>query len=485
MEWYWWLAISLAGGTVIGIVVWVLVDIVFKKYLKDITFNGHDVHKEGTAVTKFTNGQTINLAVSAKGVDDIDWSLSTDGGVTYTSIASGVSGNSTVWVIPGSVYSRRCFIKATSGDLSTVSEKFTVEPTFSIRTGEKLVENHIVPNRLTIHYQTDSTLITADNLVLTTSTDGVNYSAPSAQDTYEVFPTEKYVIWNVNTDLAGQSLKIKLATNNLVATGHPTELEVQSINKLRFVSSHEGTATSTGSKFTTFLAYGDSGSTVPIVNNYGSGTSWLTYGEKIYFVFTVDGDALQPSDLTFSYSTGTNIDSWTDFDSVTAVSVSGNQYSVTLPSLVGSNNTINFRVQQSSSIDPKPESIISSVKISGYIHIAQGPGGFYLSSRVLKSNTQSPPQLHDITAKISSIEVESADNPFITWTAKYRMWTTGQEVDADTGTVTYNNGYVVLSNPPRGVESFVLTYTYTPAGSSSSRSISSVRVADANVMPSE
>lgn len=449
---------------VIAGIAWVLVAFVFNREITGIEVNSEVIRPDNGTV--YTNRTALTLGRVSKNVKHVDWAYSTDNGVTYTNIASKVAVDTTSWSIPEGIYSNNMKLQLTDSEdpnRKLTSRRFRVVPHFDLVSGTKTVENYIVPNEVKIAYRTNCSLITSENLKLQISVDGVTFTPPPADDRFQVFPTESYVSWRVTSHTTGKYY-VRLITDNLVGQGYPDELQGTTINQLRFVANGDNRVTSAGNVFDSFEVYATDprGSHQQVITNLGGdlGSSWMSYGETIYFRFglALGSDPLKLSDVQFSYQIeGTS--TWITMSDVSVVSDTFNIYSWVIPSLI--DGTISFKVEQTNSnIIPPASASIMGLNVSNTLH---------LFGQVTAQHNYEGGWVAQVYLTIYSTELYSNEIASHGWSAKLNM------CDGSTRDLTQKDGTLhltvknqlgsfannlTLQRLPDKVVSFVLTHTY-------------------------
>lgn len=371
-----WVGIGFAIAAVVAAIVTVLVLLVFNSKITDIRINHARPLENGK--TTYTNGSKLTLEYIGRGVKTVDWSYSIDGGTNFIGIVTGVSSTHYIWSIPPSIYSDTVLVRVISSNKTNIykdSRMFKVTPSLHLTTAAKTLEKYVIPGNLEIHYDTNSSLITADNLKLKISTDGgTTYTDPSEDDTYVVIPSQKYIQWNVSSDLDGTTLNIQLTTDGLVEEGYPAEIIAKSFGKIQLTSNNTSGHSSKGGVFDTFHIYGDSNFT-QIVSALFEGVSYLTFGEKIYLNFALEEgvDPLTENDIALSYAItakGGGQSQWIKVTDLITENESLNRYSWVIPSIGVAEATITFRLQQiNADVSPLPEVEIAGINIESFLHV--------------------------------------------------------------------------------------------------------------------
>lgn len=353
--------IAVAVAAVLGASAYVLAAVVFKPEI-NFTINGYDSQLLATQ-HNFTSGKPLTLKARTRRVAKVDWSYSVDDGVTFVDIVKGVDPTTgTTWVPPGSVYSNTVTVKcedggSDNGTLSVTSGHLALAPSFELLTGGHSGVTMTIPSTIVLAYTTTTTLIDTVNLVLSTSTDGTTFTT---QTDFTVSPTEKKVRWGVSTNaLAGKSVYVRIRTNNLVAAGHPDELQATSSFPIALQSGATSSTTAVSGVF----------SRLGIFTNVEQTTQGAVFsGQTVYLQLTVVGVTLTLADLGFAYST----DGGSTFvvtSTVTVQNLATNTYAWKIPAGLAGKSVLLRVTQTSATASPQPSILSNTISVISHIKV--------------------------------------------------------------------------------------------------------------------
>lgn len=364
-----WLLIGVLIAGVLAVVIYFSIHLALVPKLHSLTVDNN--------ATRFTCGDTLTLAFTGSNVKQANWSYSTNGGTSFTPITSNVASPSIQWTLPSTLFSSSCVVRVAVSASPTKyfldSGTFSVVPHFAITVGEHPGQSFLLPKSLRITFETNSALITNDNLTLLTSTDGVVFQAPTDADTYQPSVDQSFVQWRASNDLAGSKLFLKLATQGLTTQGYSSELEAITINPVNFTTNASSGSKSVGDVFLAFNVYEDSRYTSIVTS---SDASWLIFNETIYMKFDLaeGSDPLTSDDVSFEYSLEGGL-TWIPMDHVIDAAEPNilHEYSWTIPSTYGNGSQrISFRVTQTNAVVlPKPTASVNDINIDTFLHVTQ------------------------------------------------------------------------------------------------------------------
>lgn len=183
--------------------------------------------------SKVAPGDTLSISYRGQGLSELGIEYTVDGGTTWKSIQDNVSKTKFPyrWVVPSDIYSNNVQVQVFDPRATTkrfaVSSKFQVVPTISLTTDLPVTLKS--PGSLTVSWKSDSSLLEESNTVFEISTDGgANWKDPPGSGYVVLHAQRQNARWVFASDLAGQSVLLRITTNNLKSKGYPSEITAAS-----------------------------------------------------------------------------------------------------------------------------------------------------------------------------------------------------------------------------------------------------------------
>lgn len=358
-----WVAIVLAGVAVAAGLVYVIVWQQSKHTIRNILVN----HMSLDSGAVFSCGSTLTLQVLGNHLaGGVDWDYSADSGVTFTSIQTGVKNNAPAqWVIGSDVFSNHVILRVRDSmhpGVHKETAEFTVRPQLKLMAGLKPGTVFLAPGTVMLPFTTTSSLLTADNLEIQTSSDGISFDAPSDKSEIQILAKERVVRWAVDATMANRQIWVRLTSTDLVTKGHPSELVSDTANPITFAAS--GSSGTAGNFFTSFRGYGSTQMDGEVFDD----SSHITRGTSVYLGFE-SKQPLLPADVSFFYQTTTS-NTWFP----AKVTPMGTLFQLDLPApdvnaAPDPDTKITFKVVYSNSPDtPQPFSLLGPFGFTEYVY---------------------------------------------------------------------------------------------------------------------
>jgi hypothetical protein len=273
METYIWIIIGVIAAAVVGVCLYFFV---LHQDITSITIDIPSPTRPGSQVTIHISG-TPNTkgTVLAYSIDSENFS-------TIATMNS--NDKSYPWTIPTTVYTNTLIFSATLGSKTVLTEPFAVTPTFNLRT---LQNSFIAPGVLPILFDTELTGL--KNFILSTSTDGLNYSDVPSTSPY-VLDTKiaDRINWTINQPYS--NIYVRLSTSGL----KPIDLVSTCTNTIDI--SYIGSE----SRFTNATVYSDLNAAVMLGSVSSVIFGYIGYNQKVYLNYTTNANLLL-ADVIVSY----------------------------------------------------------------------------------------------------------------------------------------------------------------------------------------
>ena len=273
METYIWIIIGVIAAAVVGVCLYFFV---LHQDISSITLDIPSPTRPGDPVTIHISGTP-----NTKGVV---LAYSVDGQNFSTIVTMKSNDKSYPFTIPTTVYTNTLIFSATLGSKTVSTQPFAVTPTFNLR---KLQSSFIAPGVLPILFDTELTGL--KNFILSTSTDGLNYSDVPSTSPY-VLDTKiaDQINWTINQPYS--KVYVRLSTSGL----KPLDLVSTCTNTIDV--SYIGSDT----RFTNATVYSDSNAAIVLGSVSSVIFGYIGYNQKIYLNYTTNANLLL-TDVIVSY----------------------------------------------------------------------------------------------------------------------------------------------------------------------------------------
>lgn len=329
MEWNWQLIVSIcvAATVALGCVGFLLYLYLFSPSLSSISIVHH---KE-----QYVPGEELTLAIEARAIDNVVVQLGADD--IFTQLAEGHPQGMKVH-LPHDMYSEQCVLRVftpAKTDRYYDTKVFKVIPYLTITS--EVMKSGVqvyVPGVVVFRFQTDTNLISNQNIKLQTSQDGKTFADIPVTESFLVDMQKGTISWNATSAMVGQQY-VKVTTDNLVQRGYKEEIASTTPHKVNFLLEAGASKADASGNTTDGLELAD----LQIRHADSASGEVFFPGSLIYLTYSVAAGTVGEKALVWSY----NADNGPTQVMKNVHFMSNSTYAWTIPSDVTQN--IRFRLE--------------------------------------------------------------------------------------------------------------------------------------------